>query len=285
VKIAIIGADGQLGTDLCRVVPKEEQIPLTIKDLDITNPSQIDQVFKKYSPNIVINTAAYHKVDDCEDNPKLADLVNAIAVKNLAMACKRTQITLLHISTDYVFDGNKGAPYSEDDLPNPKTVYGASKLAGEKFAAEILPEHFIVRTCGLYGEAGCLGKGGTNFIKGMLRREKNKEKIRVVTDEIITPTYTLDLANKLYQLIQTKHFGLYHISNNGQCSWWEFASKIFEILKIDIKVEKATSVDFKTKAHRPKYSVLDNARLRKIGLKDMRNWDEALKDYLASVVL
>jgi len=285
VKIAIIGADGQLGTDLCRVVPKEEQIPLTIKDLDITNPSQIDQVFKKYCPNIVINTAAYHKVDDCEDNPKLADLVNAIAVKNLAMACKRTQITLLHISTDYVFDGNKGAPYSEDDLPNPKTVYGASKLAGEKFAAEILPEHFIVRTCGLYGEAGCLGKGGTNFIKGMLRREKNKEKIRVVTDEIITPTYTLDLANKLYQLIQTKHFGLYHISNNGQCSWWEFASKIFEILKIDIKVEKATSVDFKTKAHRPKYSVLDNARLRKIGLKDMRNWDEALKDYLASVVL
>ncbi|NQU16562.1 MAG: dTDP-4-dehydrorhamnose reductase [Candidatus Saganbacteria bacterium] len=285
MKIAIIGADGQLGTDLCRVVPKEEQIPLTIKDLDITNPSQIDQVFKKYSPNIVINTAAYHKVDDCEDNPKLADLVNAIAVKNLAMACKRTQITLLHISTDYVFDGNKGAPYSEDDLPNPKTVYGASKLAGEKFAAEILPEHFIVRTCGLYGEAGCLGKGGTNFIKGMLRREKNKEKIRVVTDEIITPTYTLDLANKLYQLIQTKHFGLYHISNNGQCSWWEFASKIFEILKIDIKVEKATSVDFKTKAHRPKYSVLDNARLRKIGLKDMRNWDEALKDYLASVVL
>ncbi len=274
MKIAIIGADGQLGTDLCKVVPQKEQVLLTIKDLDITKPSQINQVFKKYSPDIVINTAAYHKVDDCEANPKLAEEVNAIAVKNLAMACKNAGITLVHISTDYVFDGEKGSPYTEEDSPNPKTVYGASKLDGEKFAKEILPEHFIVRSCGLYGAAGCLGKGGTNFVEGMIKRAKSGQKIRVVTDEIVTPTYTLDLAKKIYELIKTKNYGLYHISNNGQCSWWEFAAKIFELLNYDIKVEKTVAAEFKAAAHRPKFSVLKN----KMG--NLRNWDEALRDYL-----
>lgn len=280
MKIAILGADGQLGCDLVRVMDEAEQIPLTLKEIDITDPGQCDRVLNKYSPDMVINTAAYHRVDDCEEADQEAYRVNAHGVKNLALACRKVGAALVHISTDYVFDGEKGSPYIETDLPNPKTAYGISKLAGEYFVKYILDDYFIIRTSGLYGRAGCMGKGGGNFVKNMLKLAQAGQSIRVVTDEILSPTYTLDLARKISELIRTRHYGVYHITNQGQCSWWEFAVKIFDLAGMKVEVHKASSGDYKTKAHRPKFSVLDNQGLRKIGLGEMRQWDEALQAYL-----
>ena len=279
-KILIIGADGQLGTDLLKVIPKNEQIPLTIKDLDITNREQTLKVIKQYEPQIVINTAAYHNVDKCEAEVALSFAVNTIAVKYLAEACLAIDAALVHISTDYVFDGEKNKPYVETDRPNPQSVYSISKLAGEQCVQYMLKKHFIVRSTGLYGTAGCLGKGGTNFIEGMIKRAASQPELKVVTDEILSPTYTLDLAQKIYQLCQTQHYGLYHLVNQGQCSWYDFTVKIFELLGQKVVIKKATSLEFKTKAKRPKYSVLENARLKTIGLQDLRPWNEALQAYL-----
>jgi len=280
MKIAIIGADGQLGYDLCRVIDQNEQIPLTLKDVDITDPVKCDQILSKYSPEVVINTAAYHRVDDCEEADLEAYRVNAHGVKNVALACRNIKAIMVNFSTDYVFDGEKKSPYNENDIPNPKTAYGISKLAGESFIKYILDRYFVIRTSGLYGRAGCLGKGGSNFVEKMLQKARAGQKIKVVNDEILSPTYTLDLAQKINELVRTKHYGLYHITNNGQCSWWEFAVKIFELAGLRIEVEKVSSDSYQTKAHRPQFSVLDNQGLRKTGLGEMRQWDEALQAYL-----
>ena len=280
MKILIIGADGQLGTDLCKVIPKKEQIPLTIKDIDITDREKTFAVIKKHSPDIVINTAAYHHVDKCEDEPALAFTVNSDGVKHVAEACRDLDAVLVHISTDYVFDGEKGSPYVETDTPNPLSVYAKSKYAGELTVVQTLKKYFIVRSTGLYGVAGCLGKGGTNFVEGMLRRAETRPELRVVTDEILSPTYTLDLAGKIHQLVRTRNFGLYHIVNHGECSWYDFTCKIFDLLGQKVTIHKVSASEFKTKAPRPKYSVLRNANLEKLGMDDMRSWQEALKAYL-----
>ncbi|MEE8638197.1 MAG: dTDP-4-dehydrorhamnose reductase [Candidatus Margulisiibacteriota bacterium] len=280
MKILIIGADGQLGSDLCKVIPKKEQIPLTIRDIDITDKDKTFQVIKKHSPDIVVNTAAFHSVDKCEDEVELAFTVNAEGVKHVAEACKESKAVLVHISTDYVFDGEKGKPYVETDRPNPQSVYAKSKLSGENYVEDVLDKYFIVRTSGLYGAAGCLGKGGGNFVEGMLKRASSQPELKVVTDEVLSPTYTFDLASKINQLIRTEHYGLYHIVNHGECSWHEFTSKIFELLGRKITMLKALSADFKTKARRPKYSVLKNTHLEKFGMDDLRPWPDALKAYL-----
>lgn len=281
IKTVIIGADGQLGSDLCSIIDKKDHLPLTIADIDITEKEKACELFHKLKPSVAINTAAYHRVDDCEDNDLEAYKVNARGAKNLAQACRETNAVLVHISTDYVFDGAKKSPYTEDDTPNPRTAYGISKLAGEQFIKYLWQKHFIIRTSGLYGAAGCLGKGRTNFVEGMLKRAKEGQKIKVVTDEILTPTYTKHLAKKIVDLIATGHYGLYHITNNGQCSWWEYAVKIFELLKMEIKVEKTSASEYKTKANRPKYSVLENRNLRRLGMDDMPAWEQALREYLA----
>ena len=280
MKILLIGADGQLGTDIQKVIDRSELIPLTIADIDVTDKNSVSSVINKHKPDVVINTSAYHKVDDCEDHDKEAFAVNALGVKNLCVACKEADSALVHISTDYVFDGNKGKPYTEADIPNPGTVYGISKLAGEEYVRSMLKKYFLIRTCGLYGVAGCLGKGGGNFIESMLKLAKQKPVIRVVGDQVVSPTYTLDLARKINQLIRTEHYGLYHIANKGSCSWCEFAKKIFELTGTKVKVESATTDEFKAKARRPAFSVLDNGNLRKLGLDDLRTWDKALEAYL-----
>lgn len=280
MKILLIGADGQLGTDIQKVIDRSELIPLTIADIDVTDAKNVSAVITKYKTEVVINTSAYHRVDDCEDHDKEAFAVNALGVKNLCVACKEAGSALVHISTDYVFDGNKGKPYTEADIPNPGTVYGISKLAGEEYVRSMLKKYFLIRTCGLYGVAGCLGKGGGNFVESMLKLAKQKPVIRVVGDQVVSPTYTLDLARKISQLIRTEHYGLYHIANKGSCSWYEFAKKIFELTGTKVKVESATTDEFKSKARRPAFSVLDNANLRKIGLDDLRTWDKALEAYL-----
>jgi dTDP-4-dehydrorhamnose reductase len=280
MKILLIGADGQLGTDFRKVAAASEVIPLTISDIDITDRAKTIEVVKKHSPDVIVNTSAYHKVDDCEDNDEIAFKVNAFGVKNLCLACQATGSALVHISTDYVFDGSKGKPYLETDCPNPGTVYGISKLAGELYVRYMLKKFFVVRTCGLFGVAGCLGKGGTNFIENMLKLAAKGQPLKVVTDEIVGPTYTLDLAEKINKLIRTDKYGLYHVTNSGQCSWYDFAKKIFELTKTKVDLQKASSADFKAKAKRPAYSVLAHEGLKKIGLDDMRTWDKALEAYL-----
>lgn len=280
MKILIIGADGQLGTDLCKIIPKNEQVPLTIRDLDITKREKVLEVLKKHSPQIVINTAAYHRVDDCEDHEVQAFAVNSIAVKYLAEACQEIDSALVHISTDYVFDGEKNSPYVESDEPKPQSIYGISKLAGEMSVSYLLKKYYLIRSSGLYGKAGCLGKGGGNFVENLLKRAETQSEFRVVADEVVSPTYTVDLAAKIYQLIKSDHYGLYHIVNHGQCSWFEFAQKIFDLIGKKVKVVPISSADYKTKAKRPSYSVLKNTGLQKLGLDDLRSWEEALKAYL-----
>jgi dTDP-4-dehydrorhamnose reductase len=277
MKTLIIGADGQLGSDLCKVIPQAEQIPLTISDIDITNKDQTVKVIKKYSPDIVINTAAYNDVNNAEVDPKKAFEINRDGAKNVAEACKEIDAVMVHISTDYVFDGEKGSPYTETDTPNPLSEYAKSKLEGEEAVKKTLDKYFIVRTSGLYGVAGCMGKDRSNFVEKIIA---NDTPI-VVDFEHLSPTYTLDLAKKINQLIKTDKYGLFHIVNQGGCSWYQFACKIFQFLKRkNVDIVKIKQKDFVSPAPRPRNSIMKNAKLKELGMDDMRSWNDALKAYL-----
>lgn len=279
MKILLIGADGQLGTDIQKIVPSKELVPLTIADIDITDNAQVERVISKYKPDAIINTAAFHRVDDCEEQDEMALKVNGLGVKNLCLVCQKSKIVLCHISTDYVFDGSKRTPYVETDIPKPGTAYGISKLVGEYYIQYLLKNYLIIRSSGLFGVAGCQATNRRNFIEMMLYLAKDKGVVRVVDDQIVSPTYTMDLARKIYQLLQLKKTGLFHITNNGQCSWYDFAEKIFSLTKTKVKLERTTTSEFKSKANRPAYSVLDNCHLRQLGLDDLQTWDQALKAY------
>ena len=279
-KVLLIGADGQLGTDIYRILAGKDVVPLTIADLDITKKEQVDSLLRRHHPRVVINTAAYNRVDDCEKEDLLAFSVNASGVKDLAFACREIGATLVHFSTDYVFDGEKGSPYGEDDAPCPRSAYGITKLAGEFFARYITDKHLVIRTSSLFGAAGCLGKGGGNFVETMLKLGREKGSAKVVTDQIVSPTYTVDLARKSVQLIAQGRSGLYHVTNKGQCSWYDFARKIFELARLEVNLKGTTSNEFRAPAHRPKYSVLAHGNLEKIGMDDLPTWDEALSAYL-----
>lgn len=276
----VIGANGQLGSDIVKVLPSEDVIPLTHKDIEIAEERSIRSALETYKPDVVINTAAYHRVRDCEKNDLESFRVNSMGARNLAIACKKSKAILVHISTDYVFDGEKKEPYIESDSPRPLNVYGISKLAGEYYIRYLLPKHFIIRTSGLYGSARCRAKGG-NFIDLMLRLAKERDEIEVVSDEILTPTYTLGLARKIGDLIQTDYFGLYHITNNGSCSWYEFAKKIFEFFNLKVNLKAVSIEKFPSGVKRPPYSVLRNYALERIGMDDMSQWDEALEAFLS----
>ena len=280
MKILIIGADGQLGTDLCKVIPKNEQIPLTIKELDITVREKTHKIIRKYAPDIVINTAAYNNVNEAESNIAAAFSINVFGAQYLTEACRMTGATLAHFSTDYVFDGEKKTPYVESDAPNPQSVYAISKYAGEQIVTSSLKKYFIIRTAGLYGTVGCLGKGGANFVEEVLKRAAAQPELKIVTDEVLSPTYTFDLAHKINELIRTPHYGLFHIVNHGSCSWYEFTVKLFELLGRKVKIDKTTAAEWQSKVRRPSYSVLENANLANLGLDDLRPWQEALKAYL-----
>lgn len=279
-KILLIGADGQLGTDLQKIIPLDDLIPLTISDLNITDKQRTIEVVNKHNPRIVINTAAYHQVDNCEDNQALAYQVNEEGVENLCLACRQAGSALVQISTDYVFDGKKRAPYTEADEPNPQSVYAKSKLAGEKAVQARMDKYYIVRSCGLYGVAGCMATSRLNFIETMIKIGREQGKARVVFDQIVSPTYTLDLANKIVQLVKTGEYGVYHIVNHGECSWHSFAEKALKLCGLQVELEKITSKKYGANAPRPAYSVLDNHNLRKMGLDDLRSWDKALEAYL-----
>jgi dTDP-4-dehydrorhamnose reductase len=278
--VALIGANGQLGSDLARKLKENHTlVSLAHADVDITHPAELTSVFDRVKPEIVINTAAYHKVDEVEDNPAKAFDVNGLGIRNLALECRRTGAVLVHLSTDYVFSGEKGAPYSEEDAPEPVNVYGISKLAGEYFIRYLLDRYFIVRTSGLYGVAGSSGKGG-NFIELMLRLAQENREIKVVNDQVLTPTYTVDLAQKIVELIGTRSYGLCHLTNRGECSWFEFARAIFELSGLSPRLLPTTTSAFGAKARRPAYSVLAHTKLSQAGLPDLRPWREALGAYL-----
>ena len=279
MRIALIGADGQLGSELLKVLGDDEVTPLYYPDFDITKSEPTRQALRDIAAEVVINTAAYHRVDECEDNPELPFLVNAIAVRSLALIAQEFNFILVHFSTDYVFDGKKGRPYVEEDPPCPLNVYGVSKLAGEIFVQTNLERYFLIRTCGLYGAAGSKEKG-YNFVDRMIELENEGRLLRVVDDQRVTPTSAEELAQRVSELIRTPHFGLYHLTNEGECTWYEFAREIFSLLGKKPRLEPVDSRTFRAKARRPSYSVLENRKAKAVGLTPFSPWSEALRNYL-----
>ena len=283
MKVLVTGAGGQLGTDLCEALRDSELIPLTHNDIEISNMDAVKQAFNKYKPDIIINTAAYVRVDDCEDEKEKAFQVNSLGARNVAVAAQELGARLVHISSDYVFGGAaepRTTPYTEFETPVPLSIYGKSKLAGENLVRHFCLRHFIVRASALFGVAGSSGKGG-NFIETMLRLAEERQELKVVNDQVFSPTYTRDLAGKIAQLITTEYYGIFHITNRGVCSWYEFTVEILRLAGIKTPIIPITSDQYPQKARRPRYSVLDNYHLRLLGMDDMRPWQEALKDYLA----
>ena len=286
-RIALIGSNGQLGSDIDSLWPDspfarrgDELICLTHADLDVTAPAQVHSVLAGIGPVLVINTSAFHQVDNCEEQALEAFRVNAIGVKYLAEVCKELGAVLMHFSTDYVFGGEKRTPYLETDAVRPISAYGISKAAGEHFLRYILPDgHILIRSSGLYGIAGASGKGG-NFVETMWRLAREGRPIRVIQDQTGTPTYTRDLAETLLRLIEAGGRGTFHITNAGECSWYEFAGEIFALLGLKPDFQPTTSAEFAAPAMRPQYSVLANARLTEIGIAQPRHWRDALIDYL-----
>ena len=281
MKLAIIGSNGQLGTELCRQYDGKATVTgLTHTEIELADPASVSNAISSCKPDVVINTAAYHNVPMCEDNPAEAMKINGLGALNLARVCAETGSALVHISTDYVFDGAKGMPYLESDLPNPLNVYAASKLAGEYFVQNYIERFYILRVSGIYGSAICRAKGG-NFITTMIRASKEKDVVKVVDDEILTPTPVADIALNLWSLIRNEAYGTYHMTAEGQCSWYEFAEVIFDRLQLGTPLKHCKVKDFPMKVKRPTYSVLENHNLKTAGLNQMRHWRESLVNFLA----
>jgi dTDP-4-dehydrorhamnose reductase len=279
MRIALIGADGQLGSELVTTLVAHEVCPLYYPDFDITQPDSARDRLARLHPDVVINTAAFNRVDECEERPCEPFLVNAVAVRDLAAICHKSGSILVHFSSDYVFDGKKRTPYTEDDEPNPLSIYGLSKLAGEIFIRNIMERYFIIRTCGLYGES--LGKDkGPNFVDIMLNLERTGKAIRVVHDQRVTPTSAAELAGQVAELIMTPRFGLYHMTNEGECTWYEFAAAIFALLGRNPLLVPVDSKSYGARAPRPAYSVLENQRAKQAGLTGFSHWRKALADFL-----
>lgn len=275
MKTLLIGANGQLGSDIMAVFGPEEIVPLTHGDIEITDLEQSRKVLEAYNPDVVINTAAYHNVPECEKNPGKAFLVNSVGLRNLSEICLDRRITLVYISTDYVFDGKKSSPYSESDIPVPLNIYGVSKLAGEYFVRRV-EKYYVVRVSSLFGKTGCRAKRGGNFVKTMLHLAKTRDKVQVTSNIICSPTFTKDAASKIKEiLVQNYPSGIFHAANGGFCSWYEFALEIFSQAGIKIAVEPKMEGEVEEGVRRPLYSPLISEKTRPV-----RHWREALKAYL-----
>ena len=281
MRVGVIGANGQLGSDvvLAFLENGDDVIELNHDKIELEQFENVERILSDSQPEIIINTAAMHHLDKCEQNPVKSFTVNGIGLRNLALISKKLSCVLVHISTDYVFDGRKKKPYLESDIPSPLNVYGNTKLCGEYFISSIMKKFFILRTSGVYGTVPCRAKGH-NFIELMLKLAKEKKEIRVVDNEVLTPTNTVDLAKQIVKLTKTRHFGLYHATSQGQCSWYEFAKNIFHFTDTKIKLSKADPFEFKAKTNRPNYSVLENYHLQSLNLDCMPHWEVALKNYL-----
>ena len=282
MRVLVVGSNGQLGTDVVRAFADngDEVLPLTHADIEIANEEALANKLRELQPGVVVNTAAMHNVEDCESQPDRAFAVNALGVRNLALTARDIGAVLIHISTDYVFDGCKVSPYQEQDPPRPLSVYGNSKLAGEYFVRSTLDKHFVLRTSAIYGKSPCRAKGGLNFIQLMLKLAKQRGEVRVVDSEFVTPTPTSDLARQIVVLSRRESYGLYHATAEGACSWFEFAREIFALTGTKVSLKVAGPNEFPAKVPRPRYSVLENRGLKLLGLNTFRPWQEGLRDYL-----
>ncbi|MBB6215725.1 dTDP-4-dehydrorhamnose reductase [Anaerosolibacter carboniphilus] len=291
MRVLITGGNGQLGSMLMQLLAEKQcilgEIDAIYKDcavactnkttLDITNLWDIKNCFMKFKPHVVINTAAYTHVDHCESNIDLCFKANSLGPRNLAIACEEIQAKLIHISTDYVFDGKSNIPYREFDLPNPINIYGKSKALGEEYVKQFCSRYFIIRTSWLYGYEG------KNFVKTVVKAAKEKKLLHVVADQIGTPTNVEDLAYHLLQLAVTDEYGIYHCTGGGECSWYEFAKAITEYAQIECMIHPISSQDYDSIAQRPLYSTLDHMMLRCTIGDHMRDWKEALKEFILNL--
>ena len=283
MKVAVIGANGQLGTDLVACCGSEAipVVGLTHSEIEIASLESVRQALADVEPDAIINTAAMHNVESCEREPLRAYEINALGARNLAVVAAETGAKLCHVSTDYVFNGKKSSPYTENDLALPLNIYGNTKLAGEAFILAQEGRCFVVRTSALYGKSRCRAKSGNNFVELMLKLGAERDEVRVVDDEFVSPTPTEDLARQILALTQSEHFGLYHATSEGSCSWYEFAKTIFEHSGARAKLKVAGPNEFPAKVPRPKYSVMENRQLKQRELNLMRDWRDGLKTYLS----
>lgn len=284
MKVAVIGANGQLGSDVVAELQSagDEVVAFTHTQIDIASFESVRGSLIVVNPAVIVNTAAMHHVENCEKDPLRAYEVNALGARNLAMAAAELDAKLVHVSTDYVFNGSKTKPYLEDDRAMPLNVYGNTKLAGEAFIQGIGRKYFILRTSALYGKNPCRAKGGQNFVELMLKRASERDEVRVVNDEFVSPTSTAQLAKQIALLTRTECYGLYHATSEGSCSWYEFARAIFELANVKTKLRIAAPSEFPMKVPRPKYSVLENGRLKANGLNSFESWEEGLRVYMAT---
>lgn len=280
MNILLFGASGQLGQDILLTTTNSDTIvPVTHQECEIGDLDSVRKFFDLHRADSVINSAAWTDVPGCESDDRRAFHSNALGAKYLAIAAAEFDIPILYVSTDYVFDGNKTTPYVESDLPGPLNSYGLTKLMGEYYTAFNAPKSFVVRTSGVYGTHECRGKK-TNFVETMLRLSKDRDTVKVVHDETLAPTYSMDLAAQILTILKTADYGLYHAASHEQCTWFEFAEEIFRLANVRIRLEKTTVKEFGSPVRRPAYSVLANARLQASGLDRMRSWKEGLSDYL-----
>jgi len=284
MKVAVIGANGQLGSDIVTEFQKvgEDAAELTHADVDISLLESMRNALGSIKPSVIVNAAAMHHVENCEKEPLRAYEVNALGARNLSIVARELDAKLVHVSTDYVFDGSKKKPYVESDPVAPLNVYGNTKLAGEAFIRGTAEKYFIVRTSALYGRNPCRAKGGKNFVDLMLKLAGERDELRVVDDEFVSPTSTAELAKQITELSRTDHYGLYHATAEGCCSWYEFAKTIFEVTNTKVNLKIASPNEFPAKVPRPKYSVLENAGLKKLGLNALSKWQEGLQAYLTA---
>ncbi len=281
MKVLVTGSKGMLGTDITEVFSKtHEVVGVDSSDFDITDLCSTLNEIKKLKPDVVIHTAAFTDVDRCEIEIENALKINSLGTRNVAVACEEVGSAIVYISTDYVFDGAKNSPYFEFDSTNPLSIYGRSKVEGENFVKSICRKHYVVRTSWLFG------RNGKNFVRTMLKLAKENKAISVVDDQTGSPTYTYDLAQALLQLIQKPAYGTYHITNEGYCTWYDFANLIFDIVGAqDIKIRPISSEEFGRPATRPKNSRLEKLYLRLNGYSLLRSYKDSVKEYIENYCL
>jgi dTDP-4-dehydrorhamnose reductase len=280
MKVAIFGISGQLGTDVAAALSSHHVIAVEHSRADIRDEGAVTEAIASAAPDWVVNCAAMTHVERCESEALAAFEINAGGARNIVRAAGAAGARMLHISTDYVFDGEKRSPYVESDIPRPINIYGASKLSGE-WAVRAEGAHIVLRTSGIYGLNACRGKG-TNFVETMLKRAESGAPTRVVTDEVLTPTFSVDLARQIRTIIETQTpGGVYHATNTGSCSWFDFAREIFRHAGAASAPEPVTAAEWNSPVRRPSYSVLENRALAALGIDGMPEWRDALSRYLS----
>jgi dTDP-4-dehydrorhamnose reductase len=277
MKVLILGARGMLGKDLVPILSVENQgLGRDIDDFDITDRKRVQEEIEALHPEVVVNAAAYTDVDGCESGRELAFSVNAEGARNIALACAKTQARMIHLSTDYIFNGDSGIPYREEELPSPLNVYGASKLQGERYIQETLRNYLIIRTEWLYG------RHGKNFVDTILIKAGQQKELRVVDDQRGAPPFTKDLSLAVSKLIRIEARGILNVTNSGSCTWFEFARQILREKGLNhVQVVPISSAELARPARRPAYSVMDCRRYELLTGRKMRSWEEALKEYLS----